>query len=133
VVTTDFAPGEHERPGRRSHRPDLRSRDARGGGFVIGLEQAGLMADWIASTGRNLTTILMQLTGTAITSSGRAFFWNASQKRNFVRAQRDSSHEGANLTGVCGEVLESGFRISSRKASCGCQELQAKRYRPGRR
>jgi hypothetical protein len=21
VVTTDFAPGEHERPGRRSHRP----------------------------------------------------------------------------------------------------------------
>ena len=58
VVTTDFAPGEHERPW-----PPISStliyglRDAVLVDSFITQEQARGQADWIASTGRNLTTI----------------------------------------------------------------------------
>jgi len=58
VVTTDFAPGEHERPW-----PPISStliyglRDAVLVDSFITLEQARAQADWIASTGKNLTTI----------------------------------------------------------------------------
>jgi glyoxylase-like metal-dependent hydrolase (beta-lactamase superfamily II) len=58
VVTTDFAPGEHERPW-----PPISStliygaRDAVLVDSFITVEQARAQADWIASTGKNLTTI----------------------------------------------------------------------------
>jgi glyoxylase-like metal-dependent hydrolase (beta-lactamase superfamily II) len=58
VVTTDFAPGEHERPW-----PPISStlmygaRDAFLVDSFITIEQARAQADWIASTGKNLTTI----------------------------------------------------------------------------
>ncbi|HLZ91801.1 MAG TPA: MBL fold metallo-hydrolase [Candidatus Acidoferrum sp.] len=58
VVTTDFAPGEHERPW-----PPIAStliygsRDAVVVDSFITAEQANAHADWIASIGRNLTTI----------------------------------------------------------------------------
>ena len=58
VVTTDFAPGEHERPW-----PPISStliyglRDAVVVDSFITLEQARAQADWIGSTGKNLTTI----------------------------------------------------------------------------
>ena len=58
VVTTEFAPGEHERPW-----PPISStliyglRDAVVVDSFITQEQARAQADWIASTGKNLTTI----------------------------------------------------------------------------
>ena len=58
VVTTDFAPGEHERPW-----PPISStliygaRDAVLVDSFITVEQARAQADWIASTGKNLATI----------------------------------------------------------------------------
>lgn len=58
VVTTDFAPGEHERPW-----PPISStliyglKDAVLVDSFITLGQARAQADWIASTGKNLTTI----------------------------------------------------------------------------
>jgi glyoxylase-like metal-dependent hydrolase (beta-lactamase superfamily II) len=58
VVTTDFAPGEHERPW-----PPISStliyglRDAVLVDSFITLEQARAQADWIAAKGKNLTTI----------------------------------------------------------------------------
>jgi len=58
VVTTDLAPGERERPW-----PPIAStliyglRDAVLVDSFITLEQARAQADWIASTGKNLTTI----------------------------------------------------------------------------
>ena len=58
VVTTDLAPGEHERPW-----PPISStliyglRDAVVVDSFITLEQARAQADWIGSTGKNLTTI----------------------------------------------------------------------------
>src|SRR5260370_32679242 len=70
VVTTDFAPGEHERPW-----PPISStliyglRDAVLVDSFITLEQARAQADWIASTGKNLTTIY------ATHGHGDHFFW----------------------------------------------------------
>src|SRR5258705_13590334 len=58
VVTTDFAPGEHERPW-----PPISStliygtRDAVLVDSFITVDQARAQADWIAATGKNLTTI----------------------------------------------------------------------------
>jgi glyoxylase-like metal-dependent hydrolase (beta-lactamase superfamily II) len=58
AVTTDFAPGEHERPW-----PPISStliyglRDAVVVDSFITVEQARAQAEWIASTGKNLTTI----------------------------------------------------------------------------
>lgn len=58
VVTTDLAPGEHERPW-----PPISStlvyglRDAVVIDSFITAEQARAQADWIASTGKNLTTV----------------------------------------------------------------------------
>lgn len=58
VVTTDFAPGEHDRPW-----PPISStliygeRDALLVDSFITVEQARAQADWIASIGKNLTTI----------------------------------------------------------------------------
>jgi glyoxylase-like metal-dependent hydrolase (beta-lactamase superfamily II) len=58
VVTTDFAPGEHERPW-----PPISStliygaRDAVLVDSFITVEQARAQADWIATKGKNLTTI----------------------------------------------------------------------------
>ena len=58
VVTTDFAPGEHERPW-----PPISStlvyglRDAVVVDSFITERQARAQADWIAATGKNLTTI----------------------------------------------------------------------------
>jgi len=58
VVTNDLAPGEHERPW-----PPIAStliygsRDAVVVDSLITLKQARAQADWIASTGKNLTTI----------------------------------------------------------------------------
>jgi glyoxylase-like metal-dependent hydrolase (beta-lactamase superfamily II) len=58
VVTTDFAPGEHERPW-----PPIAStliygvRDAVLVDSFITVEQARAQADWIAAKGKNLTTI----------------------------------------------------------------------------
>jgi glyoxylase-like metal-dependent hydrolase (beta-lactamase superfamily II) len=58
VVTTDFAPGEHERPW-----PPISStliygvRDAVLADSFITVEQARAQADWIAAKGKNLTTI----------------------------------------------------------------------------
>src|SRR5258705_5668242 len=58
VVTTDFAPGEHERPWPRiSSTLIYGSRDAVVVDSFITVEQARAQADWIASTGKNLTTI----------------------------------------------------------------------------
>lgn len=58
VVTTDFAPGEHERPWPPiSSTLIYGSRDAVVVDSFISLEQARAQADWIASTGKNLTTI----------------------------------------------------------------------------
>src|SRR4029077_11368135 len=57
VVTTDFAPGEQQRPW-----PPISStliygtRDAVVVDSFISLEQARAQADWIVSTGKNLTT-----------------------------------------------------------------------------
>jgi len=58
VVTTDFAPGEHERPW-----PPISStliygvRDAVLVDSFITVQQARAQADWIAAKGKNLTTI----------------------------------------------------------------------------
>jgi glyoxylase-like metal-dependent hydrolase (beta-lactamase superfamily II) len=58
VVTTDFAPGEHERPWPPiSSTLIYGSRDAVVVDSFITAEQARAQADWIASTGKNLTTI----------------------------------------------------------------------------
>jgi len=58
VVTTDFAPGEHERPWPPiSSTLIYGSRDAVVVDSFITVEQARAQADWIASTGKNLTTI----------------------------------------------------------------------------
>ncbi len=46
----------------------------------ITLEQARAQADWIASTGKNLTTIYATH-GHGDHFFGRALFWNASQQR----------------------------------------------------
>lgn len=58
VVTTDFAPGEHERPWPPiSSTLIYGSRDAVVVDSFITQEQARAQADWITSTGKNLTTI----------------------------------------------------------------------------
>lgn len=58
VVTTDFAPGEHERPWPPiSSTLIYGSRDAVLVDSFITLEQARTQADWIAAKGKNLTTI----------------------------------------------------------------------------
>jgi glyoxylase-like metal-dependent hydrolase (beta-lactamase superfamily II) len=58
VVTTDFAPGEHERPWPPiSSTLIYGSRDAVVVDSFITVEQARAQADWIASTGKNLTNI----------------------------------------------------------------------------
>jgi glyoxylase-like metal-dependent hydrolase (beta-lactamase superfamily II) len=58
VVTTDFAPGEHERPWPPiSSTLIYGSRDAIVVDSFITAEQARAQADWIASAGKNLTTI----------------------------------------------------------------------------
>jgi len=58
VVTNDFAPGEHERPWPPiSSTLIYGSRDAVLVDSFITQEQARAQADWIASTGKNLTTI----------------------------------------------------------------------------
>jgi len=58
VVTIDFAPGEHERPWPPTSSTLIYGlRDAVLVDSFITLEQARAQADWIASTGRNLTTI----------------------------------------------------------------------------
>src|SRR5258708_9240441 len=58
VVTTDFAPGEHERPWPPTSSTLIYgSRDAVVVDSFITVEQARAQADWIASTGKNLTTI----------------------------------------------------------------------------
>ena len=81
VVTTDFAPGEHERPWPPiSSTLIYGSRDAVLVDSFITLEQARAQADWIASTGKNLTTIYATH-GHGDHFFGRALFWNASQRR----------------------------------------------------
>jgi glyoxylase-like metal-dependent hydrolase (beta-lactamase superfamily II) len=58
VVTTDFAPGEHERPWPPiSSTLIYGSRDAVVVDSFITQEQARAQADWIMGTGKNLTTI----------------------------------------------------------------------------
>jgi glyoxylase-like metal-dependent hydrolase (beta-lactamase superfamily II) len=58
VVTTDFAPGEQERPWPPTSSTLIYgSRDAVVVDSFITLEQARAQADWIGSTGKNLTTI----------------------------------------------------------------------------
>jgi len=58
VVTTDFAPGEQERPWPPiSSTLIYGSRDAVVVDSFITLQQAQAQADWIGSTGKNLTTI----------------------------------------------------------------------------
>ena len=58
VVTTDFAPGENARPWPPiSSTLIYGSRDAVVVDSFITVEQARAQADWIASTGKNLTTI----------------------------------------------------------------------------
>ena len=58
AVTTDFAPGEHERPWPPiSSTLIYGSRDAVLVDSFITQEQARAQADWIAATGKNLTTI----------------------------------------------------------------------------
>jgi len=58
VVTTDFAPGEQERPWPPiSSTLIYDSRDAVVVDSFITLKQARAQADWIGSTGKNLTTI----------------------------------------------------------------------------
>ena len=58
VVTTDLAPGEHERPWPPTSSTLIYGlRDAVLVDSLITLEQARVQADWIASTGNNLTTI----------------------------------------------------------------------------
>jgi len=58
VVTTDFAPGEHERPWPPISSTLLYgSRDAVVVDSFITQEQARAQADWIAGMGKNLTTI----------------------------------------------------------------------------
>ncbi len=58
VVTIDFAPGEHERPWPPTSSTLIYGlRDAVLVDSFITLEQARAQADWIASTGKNLTTI----------------------------------------------------------------------------
>jgi glyoxylase-like metal-dependent hydrolase (beta-lactamase superfamily II) len=58
VVTTDFAPGEHERPWPPiSSTLVYGSRDAVLVDSFITLDQARAQADWIASKGKNLKTI----------------------------------------------------------------------------
>ncbi len=58
VVTTDFAPGEQERPWPPiSSTLIYGSRDAVVVDSFITLQQARAQADWIGSTGKNLTTI----------------------------------------------------------------------------
>ncbi len=58
VVTTDLAPGEHERPWPPTSSTLIYGlRDAVLVDSFITLEQARVQADWIASTGKNLTTI----------------------------------------------------------------------------
>jgi len=58
VVTTDFAPGEHERPWPPiSSTLVYGSQDAVLVDSFITLEQARAQADWIASKGKNLKTI----------------------------------------------------------------------------
>ncbi len=81
VVTTDFAPGEHERPW-----PPISStliyglRDAVLVDSFITLEQARAQADWIAAKGKNLTTIYATH-GHGDHFFGRASFWIGSPKR----------------------------------------------------
>src|SRR5258708_29060138 len=58
VVTSDFAPGEHERPWPPTSSTLIYgSRDAVVVDSFITQEQARAQADWITGTGKNLTTI----------------------------------------------------------------------------
>jgi glyoxylase-like metal-dependent hydrolase (beta-lactamase superfamily II) len=58
VVTTDFAPGEHERPWPPTSSTLIYGlRDALMVDSFITQEQARAQADWIAGTGKDLTTI----------------------------------------------------------------------------
>ncbi len=81
VVTTDFAPGEHERPW-----PPISStliyglRDAVLVDSFITREQARAQADWIAAKGKNLTTIYATH-GHGDHFFGRGSFWIGSPKR----------------------------------------------------
>ena len=66
----------------------------------------------------------MQLTGTAIISSGRACFWIASLSALCRGAQCDSSHEGANLPEFVAKFWESRFPNQLPKGLVVAQELR---------
>src|SRR5882672_1621792 len=81
VVTSDFAPGEYERPW-----PPIASTLIYGSRDAVVVDSLSVWSrPGLRPTGlppqEETSQLFMQLTGTAITSSGRAFFWNASQKR----------------------------------------------------
>ena len=130
VVTTDFAPGEHERPWPPTSSTLIYGlRDAVLVDSFITLEQARAQADWIASTGKNLNNYLCDSRPRrSLLRSERPF--ESPLRRG---AQCNSSHEGASLTGVCGEVLGLAFPASTPQASCGCRGAQDESYRTGRR
>jgi len=82
VVTSDFAPGEHERPWPPiSSTLIYGSRDAVVVDSFITREQARAQADWVASTGKNLTTIY------ATHGHGDHFFGTSVLLERFPKAQ----------------------------------------------
>ncbi len=82
VVTTDFAPGEHERPWPPiSSTLIYGSQDAVVVDSFITQEQARAQADWIASTGKNLTTIY------ATHGHGDHFFGASVLRERFPKAR----------------------------------------------
>jgi glyoxylase-like metal-dependent hydrolase (beta-lactamase superfamily II) len=86
VMTTDFAPGEHERPWPpTSSTLTYGLRDAVLVDSFITVEQARAQADWIASTGKNLTTIYAtQIHGDHF--FGASILWERFPKARFVAA-----------------------------------------------
>jgi len=85
VVTTDFAPGEHERPW-----PPISSTLIYGSRDAVVVDSLSVWSrPGLRPTGlppqEETSQLFMQLTGTAITSSGRAFFGTL-PKAHFVAA-----------------------------------------------
>src|ERR1700758_955296 len=129
VVTTDFAPGEHERPWPPTSSTLIYGlREAVLVDSFITLEQPRAQADWIASTGEKSHNYLCDSRPRRSLLRGEHSFGALPKSALRCRAQCDPSNEGAKLTGVCGEVLGIAFPASTAQAYCGCRGAQDESY-----
>jgi hypothetical protein len=134
VVTTDFAPGEHERPW-----PPISSTLIYGSRDAVVVDSFYQSGAGPGSGGLDCLhrkkphNYLCNSRARRSLLRGERSFGTLPKSALCRRAQRDSSHEGANLTGDSGEVLGIAFPESAPEASCGCPATHDERYRPGRR